>query len=109
MEASMLERDIQRQILDWLKAEGIWHRRVSVTPVKINGGQKRNPMKGFPDMFGVLPGGLGRMFVIEVKTAKGRLSEEQQQCRRELEAKGVVYVLARSLDDAKAVVGSPWP
>jgi hypothetical protein len=47
----MREQDIQRQILDWLKARGIWHRRLSIMPLKTKGGRRTNPLKGFPDIF----------------------------------------------------------
>lgn len=105
----MLETEIQRQILDWLTSRRIWHRRLSIGAVKVKGARRKNPLKGFPDIFGILPDGLGRMFVIEVKTKSGRLKEEQLQCRAELEAKGVVYILARSLDDAMTLDSGGWP
>jgi hypothetical protein len=95
----MLESEIQRSILDWLEAEGIWHRRLSLGAVKVKGARRRNPLIGFPDIFGLLRSGTGRMFVIEVKTKTGRMRPEQETVRRELETQGALYILARSLDD----------
>ena len=95
----MLERDIQREILVWLESQGVWHRRLSLGAVKIRGGRKRNPLIGFPDIFGLLRSGTGRMFAIEVKTKTGKLRPEQQVVRAELESQGALYILARSLDD----------
>ncbi len=60
-----------------------------------------NPMKGHPDIAGVFDG--GGYFVCECKTGTGRLEPKQIEWRDKLQAKGVTYVLVRSLDDlAKA-------
>ena len=48
----------------------------------------------------------GRLLAIEVKTAKGRQSLAQVAWQRALEAAGGVYVVARSVDDTVAAVGS---
>lgn len=101
----MLESEIQRAILSWLSSEGFVHWRCSLGGVRHSGiGRKKNPMKGFPDIAGIGRNGLGRMFVIEVKTKTGRLSPEQEKWRAVLEAKGVIYILARSLDDVQSVL-----
>lgn len=43
---------------------------------------------------------LGRLVAIEVKSAAGRLTAEQQVFRRVIEAFGGLYILARSVADA---------
>ena len=101
----MLEQEIQRQIMLWLGGERILHWKCSLGGARIAGGRRgKNPMKGFPDVAGVMPCGTGRLFVVEVKTKTGRLSPEQLKWRELLEAKGVFYVLARSLDDVIAAL-----
>lgn len=106
----MRESEIQKQILTWLKARGILCWKTHMDGVRIKGGRGTNPMKGFPDLFGLLPTGVGRAFAIEVKAPKGQLSPEQVSWREKLEAKGVIYVLARSLDDAMEIERrSMWP
>lgn len=96
----MLESDIQRSIQTWLSSRNITHWRCNLGGVRIAGkGAVKNAMKGFPDLAGLLGCGTGRLFVIEVKTKTGRLSPEQLKWRSVLEGKGVLYILARSLDD----------
>lgn len=65
--------------------------------VKHGGVRKRNPMKGFPDLWGLQPG--GRLFAIEVKRPDGRFSKEQIQWRKYLIDNGAIYIAARSIDD----------
>ena len=47
----------------------------------------------------------GLSIFVEVKTASGRLSEAQERFRRDVEAHGASYVIARSVDDIAALVG----
>lgn len=95
----------QKAITDWLDAKRIFWKRMSLGPV-IRGKPgahrySKNPLKGFPDLFGFLPGTeRGEIFVIEVKKEKtGKLSPEQKQWRQDLESRGVMYIEARSLKD----------
>lgn len=53
---------------------------------------------GTPDLLGVLAPH-GRALAIEVKAPKGRQREEQQAFQRAWEARGGLYILARSVDD----------
>lgn len=99
----MREQDIQKQILDWLAARGFLHFKLHMSGVMTKRGRTKNRYAGLPDILGVLRCGTGRMFAIEVKTKKGQLEEKQQEWRARLEAAGVVYLLARSLDDVESV------
>ncbi len=45
---------------------------------------------------------MGKAVFIEVKSAKGRVSEHQQLFRQKVEAAGCRYVVARSIDDVVA-------
>lgn len=92
------EAAILKEILAWLRLEGVWHRRVPLGPVKHGGIKKRNPLKGMPDILGILPNTEGRMFVIEVKDAS-KLSEDQKEVKYQLEFEGVLYIEAHSLED----------
>lgn len=57
---------------------------------------RKNSMKGFPDIAGVVK---GQMFAIEVKTPKGRMSEAQRDWQEKLESNGVTYLIATSVED----------
>jgi hypothetical protein len=47
----------------------------------------------------------GITIYVEAKTATGRLSEAQERFRRDVEAHGATYIVARSVEDIAAVVG----
>lgn len=65
-----------------------------------SGVRTKNPMRGFPDLAGIVPGTAGQLFAIEVKKPKqGRLSEEQEVWISRLSERGVLTIVARSLDD----------
>lgn len=99
------EQDIQRAILDWLTAKQCVHWRCNLQGARVAGGRRiKNPMKGFPDIAGVLPDNSGRMFVIEVKRPGGVLSADQQKWRQVLEERGVIYILAYSIMDVQLAI-----
>lgn len=60
--------------------------------------------KGFPDLFGFRKSD-GKMFFIEVKNVKGRLSPEQINFGKQMEEMKVLYGVARSVEDAFKIVG----
>lgn len=60
--------------------------------------------KGFPDLFGFRHKD-GKMFFIEVKNVKGRLSKEQIEFGKELERYNILYGVARSVEDAFKIIG----
>jgi hypothetical protein len=98
------ETAIQRDILDWLRAHGHMAERMSLGGVRHGGIYKKNPLKGFPDIFAVLKGGSGRLIAIEVKTKQGRLTKEQIEWGDKLRSFGVAAIVARSVDDVKTLV-----
>lgn len=59
--------------------------------------------KGFPDLFGYRKAD-GKMFFIEVKAHRGRLSTEQKEWRRVLTSAPVIYGVARDPADALAIL-----
>ncbi|WP_300560808.1 VRR-NUC domain-containing protein [Companilactobacillus sp.] len=58
---------------------------------------------GFPDLMGYKPDN-GRIFFIEVKTAIGRRRRDQVDFANGLRNKNVIYGVARSADEAIAIV-----
>lgn len=124
----MKERDVQRLILDWLAANRIWHMRLNTGAMKgqhkgkswfVRFGkpgmadilafakQERvtHHINGMVDMAGTFHDTRVAIFAcqrptwIEVKAAKGVQSDDQKRFQAEVEAEGMRYVLARSLED----------
>ena len=60
--------------------------------------------KGTPDLMGFRKKD-GKMFFIEVKNAKGKLSPEQEEFARYIQGFPVLYGVARSVADALRIVG----
>jgi hypothetical protein len=58
-------------------------------------------LPGVSDLIVVLP---SRCIFLELKTPTGRLSEAQVRFREKIEALGHQYAVARTLDDALAIV-----
>lgn len=112
------ESEIQTTILQWLKVAGYYAWKVPLGPMAVRGGKDRsrpiwksNPMAGFPDIQGLCKNRPGRMFVIEVKSRKGRLSDKQKVWLTELENRGVVTIVARDLATVIEILKArdiPW-
>lgn len=58
---------------------------------------------GGADLIGILD---GRPLAMEIKTPSGRQSAEQRQFQQLWEARGGVYLMPRSVDDALAMVAT---
>ena len=90
------EQDITRSIRDYLALRRIFHWKVF---------QTLGSTPGISDILGILPSSCecgrkyGRMLAIEVKTARGRLSEAQENFLRNAEEAGAVAVVARGVTD----------
>ena len=98
----MREADIQRQILDYLAARHIWHRRMNSGAAMLPGkGGKLRPVRfgaaGMPDI--LVRGANGTVVWIEVKSTRGRQSPAQRQWQEDAERFGDIYILARSVED----------
>jgi Holliday junction resolvase len=89
----MSEKALTKAIRDLLKSLGIWH-------WKNHGG----PMgaKGVADILGCYG---GRMLAIEVKTDRGRLSDDQQRFLDNVNAAGGIAFVAKSVDDVIVALG----
>lgn len=97
----MKESDLLSYCLSALKLSGLVAWRVTNGPVmhSINGKmiRKCSPIKGFPDVAGVMPN--GRFFAIELKTDKGRLSDEQTGWITKLNMSGAMAIVLRSREE----------
>lgn len=64
---------------------------------------------GTPDLLGVLrrPNGIGQGLAIEVKTLKGKQRVAQAHWQTAWEARGGLYILARSVEDVLKVIDAP--
>ncbi len=89
----MMEKDIQRKILQWLNAqEGCYFFKVA---------QGAYSTKGVSDLIGVVNG----IFVaLEVKTPKGRVTPLQQNFIDRVRSEGGHAYVIRSLDGAHDVI-----
>jgi hypothetical protein len=86
------ETDIKRQIKSYLKQLGVfyWHNL-----------QGLGCYPGLPDIMGVYDKDIyaGKVFAIEVKTEKGKLSENQIEFKYQWEKPGLDYCIAHSFDE----------
>ena len=88
---SMLERDVQRQIVDGLRARG--------AEVIVTHGPKNRPVTvGVSDLIAVLD---GSVLFIEVKGEDGTASEEQLSFLARMRGKGHTAIIACSWDDVE--------
>ena len=100
------EAETQAAILQYLSLCGIFAWRQNTLPTPIvrsrNGvravlGFRPTSVRGVPDILGVLSG--GRLLAIEVKSPKGKLSEQQSEFLRVLGERGALAFVARSVQD----------
>lgn len=93
------EAQIQQAIMEYLTAKRIffWRNNTGVARMGQNGGRfVRFGVVGSPDIF-ALHG--GRIYGIEVKAPKGKVSEAQQKFGEKIESAGGTYIVARSVDE----------
>jgi hypothetical protein len=104
----MKESELLSFALTCLKQSGLVYWRVPNGPVIHSIGnkviRKCSPIKGFPDIAGVLPS--GKFFAVELKTDKGRLSPEQVEWITKLNHTGAIALVLRSKDEIKEFVTS---
>ena len=108
------EKDVQRAICDYLSLKKLFYIRMNTGAVTAtyNGKQRffRFGEKGMADIYvrkltQVGPYRYQRTIWVEVKSPTGRQSEDQQEFQKRVEALGDLYILARSIDDVRGVVG----
>jgi hypothetical protein len=95
------EGAIQAAILDYLRLKGRFFWRNNSGAFKTQHGSFiRFGASGAPDIVGCVD---GKFVGLEVKTAKGRLSDDQQSFATALERAGGAYHVVRSIDDVIAL------
>jgi hypothetical protein len=100
------EHKIKKAILQWLNFQGILALPIkngATYDAKSGAYRANSSVKGIPDILGCVPYS-GRMLAIEVKTPTGRVSKEQQTLIDEINRRGGLAFVARSVDDVKKVL-----
>lgn len=96
----VLEKDIQRQILDWLQWQGVYCWKNHSTGIKKeNGSWIPVGKKGVSDILGILKGGI--FLAIEVKSKRGKITVEQQEFLDSITTNQGIAFVARSLEDCE--------
>jgi len=90
---SMLEKQIQKKIIEYSKKNQILSFKVDSTSTR-----------GFPDLTVILPN--GTVLFVELKTDKGRLTKLQQHVHDKLKRNNANVYIARSLDEFKQLVNT---
>ena len=95
---------IQNQIRVGLSKAGHTVFRANVGKVRMADGRYFDTglPKGFPDLFGFRPD--GRIFFIEVKNKTGKLRPEQEKFIEQMQKRGALAGVARSVADAMEIV-----
>lgn len=98
------EHEIQNEILLELSKIGTTVCRSNAGKVKTKDGRTIALFpKGWPDITGFRHSD-GKMILIECKNERGRLREDQQQFEKFINQYPVLYGVARSVEDALAIV-----
>jgi hypothetical protein len=100
---SQRESYIQKTILTYLKNAGLLHWRQNSGLIFVGRRRVCLGTSGLPDIIVVLPPN-GLFVGLEVKSAKGRLRQSQEDFRDKLKYVGARYYVVRSLSDAIAAL-----
>ena len=97
------EKIIENQILNFLKAKRVFVFKVKTTGTfdptkKVFRRASAMYMKGVSDILGIFN---HRFMAIEVKSAKGRLSDEQKIFLQRVSENGGIAIVARSVEDVE--------
>lgn len=102
----MKESELLSFALTCLKQSGLVYWRVPNGPVVHTIGtkqiRKKSPIKGFPDIAGVMPN--GKFFAIELKSDKGRLTPEQTEWITKLNMSGAMAIVLKSKDEIRQFI-----
>lgn len=98
------EASVQKAVTKWLTEQGVVFAVTDAGVLHQAGVHARCGIPtGWPDITCCLPG--GRFLGIECKSDVGRQTQEQKAKQAEIEAIGGLYVLVRSLAEAKEKIG----
>lgn len=101
----MTEAAIQQAILAEFGARSdlrLWRQNTGAAVTK-QGSLVRFGIPGQADISGIRSDGV--RIEIEVKTARGRQSQAQRRWQAMIEKHNGIYILARSVDDVRAILG----
>ncbi len=90
----MNESDVLNQVRDWLRIHGFFVCRIQ---------QGLGAHKGISDLIAVKDGVTA---FVEIKTARGRLSEHQEKFQAQIKMHGGVYIVARCIEDVQTLIDS---
>jgi hypothetical protein len=97
---AMLEKDVLRLCMDYLRANRVFCWRANQIPAPLAGGGFRrfSGMRGVSDIIGILPG--GRFLAVEIKRSSGgKLSEDQEEFLDTVNEIGGVGLVVRSIEE----------
>ena len=101
----ILEKDIQKSILDYLRMNGFMAWKSVSTGIAGGGKDKTRfysmGQKGLSDIIALKD---GATIFIEVKTDKGVLTDNQKKFLEDVRRKGAIGIVARSIDDVAKVL-----
>ncbi len=102
------EKDIQASIVAYLRFRNFYVMRLNAGALpNAQGRLVRMLPAGTPDVcFGLTVDGLTYLAFVEVKRVGGRQSERQKLCQQDLDARGIPYVLATSIDDVEREIAA---
>ena len=97
------ESDILAAVRQWLEWHGYTSWRMPIGGIQQNHGNRkfmmRNPLKGFPDLAGLLKRRKGVLWACELKRPGGRVSDEQRAWHERLRLAGAEVWIAYSLPE----------
>ena len=101
-----VEQSIQRAILDYLRFRGIfcWKNNTAGIYVKARNTYIPSHAPGIADILGILDsrfGRSGRFLAIVVKAPKGKVSPHQEAFLKEINDRGGLAFIARSVEDVE--------
>ena len=98
------EKVILKSILDYLTAKKVFHWRQNIgsfalTDAKGNNRYFRAGTKGMSDIIAIAPDGKGQIIAIEVKSTKGKISDDQELFLQKIQDNGGMAIVARQLEE----------
>ena len=108
MRVKVLEKDVQRQILDYLSLKKVWHCRLNSGASLLHDGSDGKPRRfirygapGLPDILARTK--TGTVIWIECKSTIGKLSKDQEKWKEDSDRFGDIFITARCLEDVQVL------
>lgn len=98
---SRLEQNLLRACIEYLNLQGCFVFRNNTGAVVLEDGNKKRIIKfgskGSPDIIGCTPD--GTFLAVECKSPKGKLSNHQKEFLKEIEKRGGIVFVVKSIDE----------